>query len=131
MNPRREGFTLIEMLIVVVVIGILAAIAIPKYSRVRERSFIAAVTSDLKNLASQQEIYLSNNQVYAGTITDLADFTETEGVTITITAANGTGWSATGSHAGLAGRQCGFYFGDASPAGASPATLPGTVACQS
>jgi prepilin-type N-terminal cleavage/methylation domain-containing protein len=130
MNPRSTGFTLIEMLIVVVVIGILAAIAIPKYSRMRERAFIAAVTSDLKNLASQQEIYHSDNQVYAGTVTDVTNFTLSEGVTIAINEADGTGWAATGVHAGLTGRQCGFFFGGASSANATPATLPGTVACQ-
>jgi hypothetical protein len=34
-----------------------------------------------------------------------------------------------GTHAGLAGRQCGFYFGDAAASGATPATAPGTVTC--
>ena len=59
-RPDSRGFTLIELLIVVVVIGILATIAIPKFSAMRQKSYIASVTSDLKNLASQQEIYLSN-----------------------------------------------------------------------
>jgi len=131
MHPdTRSGFTLVELLIVIVVIGILAAIAIPKYSRMRERSFIAAVTSDLKNLASQQEIYQSENQTYAATLGDLDNYVLSQGVSITITEATGTGWAATGTHAGLGGRQCGFYYGSASSANASPATLPGTVACQ-
>ena len=55
----RSGFTLIELLIVVLVIGILATIAIPKYSRMREKAYLAAVTSDLKNLGTQEEIYHS------------------------------------------------------------------------
>jgi prepilin-type N-terminal cleavage/methylation domain-containing protein len=123
-----RGFTLIELLIVVVVIGILATIAIPKFSAMRTKSYIAAVTSDLKNAASQQEIYLSNEYTYASNVTDM-DITLTASVTITINEATGTGWSATGTHSGLAGRQCGIYFGDAAASGASPATGPGTVQC--
>ena len=54
---KRRGFTLIELLIVVVIIGILASIAIPKFSATREKAFVSTLKSDLKNLASQQEIY--------------------------------------------------------------------------
>lgn len=131
MDPRSvKGFTLIELLIVVVIIGILAAIAIPKYSRVREKSQITAVISDLKNLATQQEVYQSNNQTYASSLALLTNFSVTSGVNLTITEATGTGWAATAFHAGLTGRQCGIFFGGASAANGAPATLPGTVTCQ-
>ena len=128
MNRTDRGFTLIELLIVVVVIGILATIAIPKFSRMREKSYVAAVTSDLKNIASQQEIYLDDNYTYAANLADL-DITITDRVTITINEATGQGWAATGVHAGFAGSQCGFYYGNANPSGATPATQPGTVVC--
>jgi len=128
MRTDKTGFTLIELLIVVVVIGILATIAIPKFTAMREKSYVAAVTSDLKNVASQQEIYLSDSYTYAASITDLA-LTITDNVTITINEATGQGWAGTGTHSGLAGAQCGFYFGNAASSGASPATQPGTVTC--
>ena len=128
MQHSRDGFTLIELLIVVVVIGVLATIAIPKFSSMREKSFVAAVTSDLKNVASQQEIYLSNQYSYAPNVTDLT-ITLTDQVTISINEATGTGWAATGTHSGLVGRQCGFYFGDANPTGAAPSRVPGAVVC--
>lgn len=124
----NKGFTLIELLIVVVVIGILATIAIPKFSAMRTKSYVATVTSDLKNMASQQEIYLSNRYTYTSVITNL-DMTLSDAVTITVNEATGTGWAATGTHSGLGGRQCGFYFGNAAATGASPATAPGTVQC--
>ena len=50
MRPRR-AFTLIELLIVVVIIGVLAAIAIPKFANTKQKAYVATMKSDLKNLA--------------------------------------------------------------------------------
>jgi len=126
----RRGFTLIELLIVVVIVGILAGIAIPKYSSVREKSYIVSVTSDLKSMATQMEIYQAGNLVYPANVALLTDFTLSEGVNLTINeATGGTGWAATGTHVGLPGAQCGFYYGNGSASNAVPATIPGVVMC--
>ena len=83
-HAGQQGFTLIELLIVVVIIGILAAIAIPKFSATREKAYFAAMKSDLKNLASQQEIYYSDEYSYTGNVTSLG-FVQSDGVVITPT----------------------------------------------
>jgi prepilin-type N-terminal cleavage/methylation domain-containing protein len=124
----RKGFTLVELLIVVVVIGILATIAIPKFSAMRAKSFVAAVTSDLKNLATHQELYLSTEHTYALTVADLG-MTLSDEVDIDINEATGVGWAAVGTHSGLGGQECGIYYGTADPANAGPADAPGTVIC--
>jgi prepilin-type N-terminal cleavage/methylation domain-containing protein len=87
-TTNRDGFTLIELLIVVVIIGILAAIAIPKFSSPREKAFVSAMTADLRNLASLQEVHHNANFTYS---TDQAalDFTTSDGVTVTIAEATG------------------------------------------
>jgi type IV pilus assembly protein PilA len=66
MNRRDEkGFTLIELMIVIAIIGILAAIAIPQFSAYRNRAYNAAALSDLKNAITAQEAYFVDWQAYA------------------------------------------------------------------
>jgi prepilin-type N-terminal cleavage/methylation domain-containing protein len=132
MMRDNKGFTLIELLIVVVIIGILAAIAIPKFSATREKAYFAAMKSDLKNLASQQEIYYSDEYAYTTDEVDLT-FTNSDGVMITIDEAHASGWSASAWHQALTNAEgCSIFYGSATaPAGPPPAAgiQPGEVAC--
>ena len=126
---NNKGFTLIELLIVVVIIGILAAIAIPKFSATREKAYFAAMKSDMKNLASQQEIYYADNYAYTTSVTGLT-FVSSEGVTVGI-AASASGWSATATHSALGSTKgCAIYYGTATaPSAPAAPTAPGQVAC--
>ena len=126
----NKGFTLIELLIVVVIIGILAAIAIPKFSATREKAYFAAMKSDLKNLASQQEIYYSDTYSYTSTVASLGSVTS-DGVSV-VSAASTDGWSASAVHAALAGTEgCAIYYGSGSAptVGAATPGSPGEMAC--
>jgi Tfp pilus assembly protein PilE len=82
-------------LIVVVIIGILAAIAIPRFSSTKEKAFDAASRSDLRNAMSAQEGYFADNQVYTA-IANL-EFTTSSGVSIG-GGGSGAGYSMTAKH---------------------------------
>ncbi|HWP01997.1 MAG TPA: prepilin-type N-terminal cleavage/methylation domain-containing protein [Gemmatimonadaceae bacterium] len=115
-NTIRKGFTLIELLIVVVIIGILAAIAIPKFANTKEKAYIAAMKSDLRNLATAQEAYFSDNQTYADVnatnpnADQATGFVPSAGVTVQGQADGGQGWSATATHSGTT-KQCTIAVG--------------------
>lgn len=57
---KEKGFTLVELLIVVAIIGILAAIAIPQFNKYKTRSYVAALRSDLKNAFTSAQAYLAD-----------------------------------------------------------------------
>jgi prepilin-type N-terminal cleavage/methylation domain-containing protein len=106
---NRKGFTLIELLIVVVIIGILAAIAIPKFAATKQKAYVAAMKSDLKNLITAQESWFADKTTYT---TNLGtSYAATTGVTVTINAADGAGWKATATHSGVPGMSCKIYAG--------------------
>ena len=124
MLRNKKGFTLIELLIVVVIIGILAAIAIPKFANTKDKAYVAAMKSDLRNLATYEEQYAADNQgaYFSGSATSAAPvngFTPSANVTITATADPGPPptWTATASHS-LSAKTCDMGV-----------TAPGVITC--
>src|ERR1700744_2966982 len=71
MLKLRKVFPLIELLIVVVIIGILAAIAIPKFANTKSKAYITAAKSDLRNLVTAEEAYFADSSKYTGTLGNL------------------------------------------------------------
>ncbi|MGB9376882.1 MAG: prepilin-type N-terminal cleavage/methylation domain-containing protein [Mycobacteriales bacterium] len=67
-EEKDEGFTLIELLVVIIIIGILAAIAIPVFLNQRKKGWDAAAKSDLRNAATAQETWLTDNGVYSSSM---------------------------------------------------------------
>ncbi len=67
-NKNEKGFTLIELMIVVAIIGILAAIAIPQFSNYRTKAFNSAAISDLHTARMAEEAVFADYQVYGASV---------------------------------------------------------------
>ncbi len=138
MIRKRSAFTLIELLIVVVIIGILAAIAIPKFANTKEKAYFAAMKGDLRNLATAQESYAADNAgaYLGGTTTGPAaipglSYSPSTGVTVEVTVL-ARGWSAVATMAATP-RKCGMFIDNteppAAPGGTNPALRSGEPKC--
>jgi prepilin-type N-terminal cleavage/methylation domain-containing protein len=113
--PRR-GFTIIELLVVIVVIGILAGIGIVTFGTTKKKAYAAAMKSDLRNLVAAEEAYFSDSSTYVtyGDTSKLA-FRSSAGVSAP-TIAVGTGyWSATVTHSQVSNFVCGIAVKAANP----------------
>jgi type IV pilus assembly protein PilE len=64
-RTRRDGFTLIELMIVLVIIGILASVALPSYSKYVTRSKRSAAQSIMYDISNREEQYMLANRSYA------------------------------------------------------------------
>lgn len=125
----KSGFTLIEVLTVTVIIGVLAAIAIPQYYRVKNKAYVASMQSDLRNLVTAQEMYFAEHGRYSGQVTELANFRPTTGVTIDVTNAGLQGWYAVASHTASTS-SCAIYVGNATaPSDAAASGGEGIPSC--
>ncbi|HKL76087.1 MAG TPA: prepilin-type N-terminal cleavage/methylation domain-containing protein [Halanaerobiales bacterium] len=59
---KERGFTLIELIVVIAVIGILASIAVPRYTNVKDKADLTVIKMDLKNIQTLVEIYALENE---------------------------------------------------------------------
>ena len=68
---NKKGFTLVEIMIVVVIIGLLAAMAIPAFNKVRETSQSKAIVNNLRQIASAADQYFLETGATQATLSDL------------------------------------------------------------
>lgn len=72
----KTGFTLIELMVVVVIIGVLSAIAIPKFASVQDQARRAACRGNMRTLATAEAIYFPLNSTFTSDITNLDEVQE-------------------------------------------------------
>lgn len=104
---KTKGFTLIELMIVVAIIGILAAIALPQFAEYRVRAFNSAALGDLRNIMTSEEAYYAGEQTYVNlpaTAGPVANIASLPGMRISlnicarVTSAGATDYSADTEH---------------------------------
>ena len=104
MRRRMQGITLIELMIVVVIVSILAAVAYPNYQEFSARAKRNEARAALLRLATNQERFYLNNNTFTQNLTSLGFgttptwTTETGYYTIQVTAANASNFTATATY---------------------------------
>jgi type IV pilus assembly protein PilA len=126
-RSSRKGFTLIELLIVVVIIGILAAIAIPKFANTKQKAYITAMKSDLRNLVTAQEAFFSDSSKYTANVAALK-FSSSTGVGSPAIVTGAGFWTATVTHTQIVGSSCAIGVNTTNPLVATASD--GTGVCQ-
>lgn len=101
MRAYKKGFTLLELIVVILVLGILSAIAISRFVGLKESAYIASMKADLRNFALYEQNYMmdTGGSYFSGNGA-AQGFKQTPGVTIAAVADPGPppSWSATATH---------------------------------
>ena len=103
MVRSRSGFTFVELLVVVLIIGILAAIVLPKFGSVADKARLATLRSDVRNAKWAEESYYADHGGYGTSAQLLADdlFKASPNTAMVVIAAGSAGYQATASNAAI------------------------------
>ncbi len=143
----KAGFTFIELLVVITILGILSSLALPRYSAMKERAYVTTMKSDLRNLRNEQEGFLISFGDYAGSFTSGSEvagsgngsgtlsYEPSDGVEIQmayIANSEVMGWFATARHVSVTSAtsdECGIYVGPVSLSPSKSVTMEGVATC--
>jgi prepilin-type N-terminal cleavage/methylation domain-containing protein len=143
----RAGFTIIELLVVISIMGLLASLALPRLTHLKQKALVASMVSDLRNLLTSQEAFISTHGDYAGGVVPTPEVPGTggagqvsmqlsEGVVLDVTylsnPATGDGWNAVATHPSVTNTdvdECGVFVGHPSYSPNVAVTAPGVINC--
>ena len=122
---RHRGFTIIEILAVMVVIGVLATIAYVRLQSSKDKATVAGMTSDLRAVTEEQEAFYFQYRFYSPTL-DSLNPRPSPGDSVVIHEATASGWSGSVSNPKTV-KKCYIVVGNAAPVGS--ATTDGVINC--
>lgn len=116
LQHKVHGFSLLEVVVVVAIIGLLTAIAIPQFMSYRSEAIDAQLKSDLRNAAVAVEAYYAKKSVLPASVAETAGygFQSTAGVTLSLLVVSPTAYQLTAAKAG--GSQPSFTYDSATGA---------------
>lgn len=121
----RRAFSFAELLVVMIIIGILSGLAVPRIRDMKRKSYLTTLITDLRNLAGTQEQHWTSEFEYSSDFSILK-YHHSAMTTVTVIEATEHGWSAVATHMDLP-ISCAVFFGNA--AAVAPAVDSGAITC--
>lgn len=127
MGIDRRGFTLLELVVVAVILGLLASIAIERFANTKEKTYLAAMKADLRNLVTAEVVYSTDSLRFTTVIgSGGLTYAVTTGNTTPSIALTGDGFTALIRNTNTP-RSCAIFMGSTPLA---PAVNEGEPACR-